>query len=290
MTRITVATPAGSGGGGGGGASTPPGQAAHYIGTWDVAVAYAAGECVRTWDGAEFKLYQAKKATTGDDPTSVVASWAEVTTPIVMWGSENPNTTDEVNAHGGGCVAPLGSLYLHHDAGQEFHTALVFTDWDATVVGGVGLWESAIPAIDITSDLDGGDAHSNTYALRAGAGSGSSFAGGIADRQGVGDGQAVANFVGLRRGSGTGDAWATSTAQVADTAVGTATAGGVATHHASGEAHVKPTATATAAFNDVKADLIFTDNTEGPVIHDQSDGHTYRIISTAGVLSTVQVT
>lgn len=37
-------------------------------------------------------------------------------------------------------------------------------------------------------------------------------------------------------------------------------------------------------------DLNFADNTMGPVITDQSDGHTYRIISTAGILSTVQVT
>lgn len=37
-------------------------------------------------------------------------------------------------------------------------------------------------------------------------------------------------------------------------------------------------------------DFAFADGTVGPVLVDQSDGHTYRIIATAGVLSTVQVT
>jgi hypothetical protein len=39
----------------------------------------------------------------------------------------------------------------------------------------------------------------------------------------------------------------------------------------------------------IVADQTFDAGTHGPVIVDQSDGHTYRIISTAGVLSTVQV-
>lgn len=37
-------------------------------------------------------------------------------------------------------------------------------------------------------------------------------------------------------------------------------------------------------------DLTFPSNTQGPVITDQADGHTYRIVSTAGVLSTQEVT
>ena len=37
-------------------------------------------------------------------------------------------------------------------------------------------------------------------------------------------------------------------------------------------------------------DFTFVTAAKGPVIVDASDGHTYRIISTAGVLSTVQVT
>ena len=37
-------------------------------------------------------------------------------------------------------------------------------------------------------------------------------------------------------------------------------------------------------------DLTFSAGTFGPVIKDQSNGHTYRLIATAGVLSLLQVT
>lgn len=40
---------------------------------------------------------------------------------------------------------------------------------------------------------------------------------------------------------------------------------------------------------EVTGDETFADNTHGPVLVDQSDGHTYRLISTGGILSTVEV-
>jgi hypothetical protein len=40
----------------------------------------------------------------------------------------------------------------------------------------------------------------------------------------------------------------------------------------------------------INSDFLYSDNTVGPVITDQSNGHTYRIICTAGVLSTQEVT
>lgn len=39
-----------------------------------------------------------------------------------------------------------------------------------------------------------------------------------------------------------------------------------------------------------EVDITFADNTVGPVLVDTTNGHTYRIVSTAGVLSTVMVT
>ena len=40
----------------------------------------------------------------------------------------------------------------------------------------------------------------------------------------------------------------------------------------------------------VSGDITFTGDPGGPVLTDETDGHTYRIISTAGSLSTEQVT
>jgi hypothetical protein len=40
----------------------------------------------------------------------------------------------------------------------------------------------------------------------------------------------------------------------------------------------------------VSGDITFTGDPGGPVLTDETDGHTYRIISTAGVLTTEQVT
>jgi streptogramin lyase len=44
------------------------------------------------------------------------------------------------------------------------------------------------------------------------------------------------------------------------------------------------------AINLTQGDLTFDSNGQGPVVTDQADGHTYRIISTAGALSTQMVT
>ncbi len=60
---------------------------------------------------------------------------------------------------------------------------------------------------------------------------------------------------------------------------------------AADSAVVKVTGTQTVAgAKTLSSDLTFSTNAIGPVIHDASDGHTYRIISTAGVLSAVLVT
>ncbi len=54
-------------------------------------------------------------------------------------------------------------------------------------------------------------------------------------------------------------------------------------------AYIDPGTQPLPASDSIATDLTFTSDTVGPVLTDQSDGHTYRIISTAGVLSTEEV-
>lgn len=264
---------------------------------------------MRQWDADHWALFQASAATTGDAPLDGTP-WAEVTTPIVMWGPADPNTDGESDPNGPGIGAPERSVFLsqHVDGVSPLCFSIHGNDGHIIVSGGdSGSWltRSAYTAnahvVDITTDASvaatndaaaghSGGAITTVFAYQGGEGDGDARGWSQAQRDGVGDGNASLDHYAIRSGSGSGFASAVNESDILDSATGTATAGGRATHYAGGEAHVLPTANADGAFNDVKADMVFTDNTEGPVIHDQSDGHTYRIICTAGVLSTVLVT
>lgn len=231
------------------------GNAAPYIGTWAVGTAYALGECVRQWTGSAWALYQALSATTGADPT-LGGPWRVVTTPIVMYGTENPWTSDDVNVNGGGIIPPLGSVYLFNDVGYGGQFLVQFSSYNGATLGG-GYWDVAhIAELTSANTLSGlsGYTQLNLDGVGAGAATGGLFV----TRTGAGDGGATAVTTVARDGSGSGNADVSITAARLGTTPGNAYANIVADVSLSGGAatgSASATTTAT-AYDDTDTRLL----------------------------------
>lgn len=273
----TIRGPAAWGGGAGGGTPGPPGPAGAsagvlpYVGTWDVGTAYAQDDVVTAGDPADYAavtiggyddtfyagaaIYRATAATTGDDPLDG-APWTEITTPIVMWGTDHPVNTPTLII-----PAPAGSVYLLSGSmtGDEaWICAPVFWGtWYSVDYSTVDNGPYALPGLygaSLTSAASG-DVDGFVTATRDGAGDGSARFSRTAIRDGAGDGAAETTSAARRSGTGAGNASATTVARIEDTAVGQANASVAANHHTTGEARLDLIARGDVAYVNIGTDV-----------------------------------